>query len=640
MHSQPRRILKLEPLERRDVPASFGNAWSDPLHLTASFVADGTAVQSDTSQLFSMLQAQSLSGAGQEIILRAIQTWVNVANINVGVVADGGQAFGTAGAAQGDPRFGDIRIGSVSLASNKLSRSHPNDVVAGTWAGDILINDNASFTQGQQAGGYDLYTVFLQEVGHTLGLDNSSSTSSVMFDDFQTARLGLSPQDIGAIQALYGARRADAFDLGGENGSFVTATAFGLYGHSGAASAYRVQVGDVTTASDQDYYQFTAGSSGWMTINLRTAGLSLLTSKLDLFSASMEQLGTQLAFDPLSGDLQLQFFAEAGETYFVRVAANADSYFQVGAYQLSIVPEGTGATEPSGPSPELDAALNEDFSTATPLPLVQQELDDGSSELSYQEAIYSPSDVDFYTFTVQPAQASAPILNVSVMNLDSSNFRPTVTLYDSSYQVVPTRIVTNEDGTYAIQVERTWTAGEQYYLKVEGGASAGPVLTGRYYLAVNFNHNRADIESLVSSTTLTNASPASFGELTLPEDQLVHLDISGNLTNGNGGVRMTITNANGAVVATLTAYGNETVTGKFWLAMGIYQVRYERVTRDGSTPANVTFTSKIKCLGDSIDPFEIDPNAPPLPPTVRPPVVGEPDLAWYYIDLTPPATPT
>src|SRR5262245_46061139 len=106
--SSHRSRLTVVPLECRDVPASFGVPWSDPTHLTLSFAPDGTSAAGVTSDLVAALDTQMPRAEWQGAILRAAQTWAEVAHLNIGVVTDSGDEFGTPGATQGDPRFGDI----------------------------------------------------------------------------------------------------------------------------------------------------------------------------------------------------------------------------------------------------------------------------------------------------------------------------------------------------------------------------------------------------------------------------------------------------------------------------------------------------------------------------------------------------
>src|SRR5262245_59049200 len=133
----------VECLEDRDVPAQFGVPWPDAAHLTVSFARDGTSVEGVSSRLFAALDAQMPRDVWQGAILRAFQTWSEVASISVGVVDDDGQAFGGPGPAQGDPHIGDIRVGGLPMSAEALSVAvPPSAYVSGTLAGDIFINTN------------------------------------------------------------------------------------------------------------------------------------------------------------------------------------------------------------------------------------------------------------------------------------------------------------------------------------------------------------------------------------------------------------------------------------------------------------------------------------------------------------------
>src|SRR6516165_10806930 len=130
--------LNVELLEGRAVPATFGVPWADPSRLSLSFAPDGTAIAAHTSSLFQALNAQQSTATWQKEILQAFQTWAVQANINIGLVSDGGEAFGTPGPAQHDLRFGDIRIGAQAMAPDQLSISVPNDpTLSSSWGGDV-----------------------------------------------------------------------------------------------------------------------------------------------------------------------------------------------------------------------------------------------------------------------------------------------------------------------------------------------------------------------------------------------------------------------------------------------------------------------------------------------------------------------
>src|SRR5436305_7848439 len=104
--SKVRSRLRVEALEGRDVPAATGFPWGNAGHLTLSFATDRTDV---AGQFSSLSTTFANSPDYQREILRAFQTWAVNANINVAVQADSGDPLGTAGARQGDARFGDVR---------------------------------------------------------------------------------------------------------------------------------------------------------------------------------------------------------------------------------------------------------------------------------------------------------------------------------------------------------------------------------------------------------------------------------------------------------------------------------------------------------------------------------------------------
>src|SRR5262249_36314950 len=159
--------------------------------------------------------------AYQTEILRALQAWASVANVNLVVVQDSGAPLGTPGAVQGDPRFGDIRVAAIPLPASTVSTSIPYSPLAGTWAGDMLLNRNAPLG----AGGYDLYTIALHEAGHIFGLDgNLTNPSSPMFEYYTGAKAGLGSAEVSAMPALYGARTPDRFEGWWGNDTLATAT--------------------------------------------------------------------------------------------------------------------------------------------------------------------------------------------------------------------------------------------------------------------------------------------------------------------------------------------------------------------------------------------------------------------------------
>jgi hypothetical protein len=202
----PARATRLEPLEPRlMLYAASGYSWSNP-NISFSFVPDGANVEGYNNTLFSKLNAIAPTAVWQREFARALQTWANVSNLNFHEVSDGGLASGTIGSTQGDARFGDIRLAAHAL-SGPLAYAYYPSGGANTIIGDVFLSTEYTFQVG---GDYHLYSVLLHEVGHSLGLGHASG--SVMNSYYQGIMTGLTADDIAGIQAIYGARRNDAYD--------------------------------------------------------------------------------------------------------------------------------------------------------------------------------------------------------------------------------------------------------------------------------------------------------------------------------------------------------------------------------------------------------------------------------------------
>src|SRR5262249_20863251 len=207
---------------------------------------------------------------------------------------------------QGDPRFGDLRIGAESISNNSVASSVPFGLTAGTWSGDVVLNSNYTFSMGGAGSTYDLFSILLHEAGHTFGVGDNPDVNSPMFKNYLGVRTALAPADIGALQALYGgARRPDAFDQQSPDDSFATAAQLRPF-RDGDARNITINA-DITTSQDVDFYRFrTRDYSGGLTIRLQTSGLSVLTARLSVFDSSQRLVNSVVSFDPLNGDLSIR----------------------------------------------------------------------------------------------------------------------------------------------------------------------------------------------------------------------------------------------------------------------------------------------------------------------------------------------
>src|SRR4051794_9130914 len=243
----------LEGLEGRILLYStLGANWTYPARITYSVVPDGTNIGGTPSVLQQALAAKS---GWQQQIQKAAAAWEAVAGINLVQVPDDGSPIGVAGNQQGDPRFGDIRIGGMAQSSGQLAFAYaPPPFNGGTDAGDIFFNT----TQSWQITGktYDLMTVAIHEFGHALGMGHSAIATAVMYATYTGAKQATTSDDAAGLQSLYGARKPDAFDAAASNNSSTGATDL----TSSITTAVQVTQAnlDVTTSSDVDWYKVTA----------------------------------------------------------------------------------------------------------------------------------------------------------------------------------------------------------------------------------------------------------------------------------------------------------------------------------------------------------------------------------------------
>jgi hypothetical protein len=166
--------------------------------LTYSFMRDGTLLKDGQhSAMYAHMQSLGISvEVWQGEFRRAVAQWDAASPLTFTEVSDDGSPQGTAGLAQGDQRFGDIRIGAGSY-----------EVLAFAWypsrttlSGDIQISTRHPFHVGTP---FDLFSLFLHESGHSVGLRHSSDTTSVMSTTSTRVLTGLSQDDRDGIAAAY-----------------------------------------------------------------------------------------------------------------------------------------------------------------------------------------------------------------------------------------------------------------------------------------------------------------------------------------------------------------------------------------------------------------------------------------------------
>ncbi len=337
-----------EQLESRIVLyAASGNAWANPALVTISFMPDGTSIGGQSSNMFATFNAKfGTAATWQNQILKGAQFWAQQTNLNFAVVSDNGAATGSGTAMQGDPGFGDIRIGGYSFGTSTLAQAYlPPPVNNYSIAGDIQFNTGIAFNIGTT---YDLFTVANHEIGHALGLNHSTTSAACMYATYSSVKTALNADDISGIKAIYSAGAARAIDTydSPSNGTVAAAKVITTSINTTTKTAVIDNL-DLTTTTDLDFYKFVvpAGSSTTLKATVVSSGVSLLSPKIEILSSSGSVLATATAGATSYGTTvtATKTGITAGTTYLVKVSStNATAAFKTGRYSL-VLNMGTGA---------------------------------------------------------------------------------------------------------------------------------------------------------------------------------------------------------------------------------------------------------------------------------------------------------
>lgn len=630
---------QLESFGDRVVPAVFGNPWPTS-NLTLSFAPDGTDVNGHASE-----SAAAFAGIPADVwqreVLRAFQAWAAVANVNVGVVGDGGQVFGTPGSPQGDVRFGDIRIGAVPMADDVAALAAPFDLNAGTRSGDVWFNSSLPFSVGG-ATGNDIFAVALHEAGHVLGVPESTDPASAMYD-VAIPRAGLGADDVAAVRALYGARQADAFDAKHDNGTLKTASPIQVGSGPGSSATANVTA-DITTTSDADVYVYQAGNlrGAGLTATAHVAGYSLLVPRLEILDATGRVIASAVGSQP-GGDVSLHLAGVTeGATYYTRVAGATGDAFGIGGYKLEVRPD--AADGGGGGGPQLlnpDAGTNDTLGRASQLG--QQFTTGSGGQMAYNlsASLNTSSDVDFYQLKTPQISGKQPVtMTVSVWTTPPGGTDPVVDVYDARGQRVASRVFVHDAGAFSLQVTGV-APNAAYYVAVRHAHPGDAAVPGNYFLTVNFSSPPVQLADY-SSATLTASAPVVVGKFTANEDQVLHLvlDATQNPASGVAGARLIVVDAASAVVDSRFVLAGDAASVNLSLRPGEYRFLVGGGTTDGSAFGALRFALRGLTLSDPIGPQPITTTTNPAgtPPPPAPEPVTDP-LAWSPVTVAPPVAP-
>lgn len=643
-----KRQLRLEPLEERSLLATVGAPWPHPRDLTLSFAPDGTAIGLYESSLFATLGRQRAASAWQTEVLRAFQAWTAAADLDIGIVPDTGRPFGVAGLAQGDPRFGDIRLGAFPQ-SGVIANVAPFQPVAGSWSGDLFLN--SSLASELQSSGIDLFSVLLNEAGNAVGLADNDDPESVMYTDYRGQRNALSPADVTAIQELYGGRHPDANEGDAGNDTAVNATP--IYPTLTNGTVQATVEADLHHAADVDYYRVSATAGpGRMTVRLIAAGESLLVGSVDVTRVDGTSLASATAVSPLANNIEVLVpVTQAHGNLLLRVGGAAKSDFAIGRYRLEVSFRSADSVAPAEPAPDApvpggnvllfaqsrsypvlvgfvddEQGQNESTSTATPL----QTPFGYVSQTRYEAigAIRSAEDVDVYRILAPVAGDRRMMVHLDTFDVRLLDFH--IGLYDEHGSLIAESFVPQADGRVALDVA-DMVGGQVYYLRVASG-NAGGSGVGNYVVVADFVH---------SDSQLVELAAGSFATLEQQDAQLWHstrtrlyrFDVRPESAMTQAAVRFEIVTSDGTTLSSVVAPSGVVSTQFMWLPAGSFTFTLRPEVAAAGEFQSISYVLLAAAISDDIGPGLVDPTESLLPGDAdRSGVVDRGDIAAVAAD--------
>ena len=313
--------------DRMQLYSTTGGKWTRPVRVTYSIVPDGTSIGGTPSNLWQTLNRLP---DWQEQIETAAAIWEAVANINLVQVPDNGAPIGCSGDQQGDPSFGDVRIGGMNQSLSQLGFAFlPPAYNGGTNAGDIFFNTAQSWqTNGTS---YDLLTVAIHEFGHALGMAHSQIVTACMCANYHGVDESLASDDVAGIQSIYGTPPPT-----GSNTSHNTALNITSYINGNGQIAMSNQA--IVTNVDTNWYQLTvpASTTGNMVVTMQSSKLSSLIPKVTVYNGNLQ--GAVVATGSTYGATVSVTISGVtpGQTWYIKAMAAVSGAGNIGSYGLLV----------------------------------------------------------------------------------------------------------------------------------------------------------------------------------------------------------------------------------------------------------------------------------------------------------------
>ncbi len=623
---------------KRDDSTYFGiGPWDRGDQLTISFADDGTKILNQESKLYEsfgwMLNAEQL----QARVIRAFQVWARTTNLNVGQVDDSGVEFGVAGLRQNDVRFGDIRIGAIDMAPDVFAVAIPADeLAAGTWAGEVVFNSAADFTDS-----WHFYQVALHEAGHVLGLEHSDDIAPPMHPHGSSMRI--TTQDVTNLRSLYGIRGLDVYDEElKNNNSFADASSFDFHGDAEDGEAPLVAFGDIKYLDD-DFFRIDlpSGYVGRLTFRVQTQGLSVLAPTVTVFDDNGGVLRHRQSNSETGDSIVLSMpETEEGGRYYVRVKGSESGIFGLGSYAIGAVLGDavtigwqraedlimTGLYSLDEQEDFQDALLNDgafinddqstddDFFDAQILDTTNGFAE--QSHYSAQASLANSTDQDFYRVkTINHGVGDRTNMNIVLDTVERNGLIPDVQVFDRNFNLVRTAILINSNGQLSVQA-RSIEIDRDYYIRVVANDASPAFIEGNYRLDIDFAESGVSFQRFAAGT-LTVEDSLQEHTLHVAQSQILHINLLSkrNVDVPNAIIWLTVYDESGKVkFRSATRPGETRSANSVLFTPGSYAIKTELVLPDGIVSnSGFTYLVRGRDISDPQGPKLLDPTDSPFP---------------------------
>lgn len=599
--------------------------------ITVSLVPDGTLVGQIPSRLKTRIANRIGGDAALRLqVARACQRWASPTNLNFWLVNDSGAPLGTRGLPRQDVRFGDVRIAAIPLPNGVRGVAFARDnVLAGTWAGDIILNSNYNFSE------QSILQVLMHELGHVLGFDHVQGVSSVL--NPTNARTTLADIDLSRLRARYGARDLDTYDQGRGNGSLSRASTLRM-GYTNKGTLPVLAFGDLGTATDSDYFSFRADSklTGRLNFQLRTLNNSLAAARIQvldkdgrlILQATTSWQGTGIArislpVNQLTGTCYVRVLSQGGEFaigsyalvayYSSTLETPASLITETASWNYSHLSQGDARyLFRDGPENFFFADDNHtDDTLATAMPLDPLDLPVTANLHRIDASIADAIDRDFYLFDV-PREFDGLPLTISIHSRDAGLLIPDLVLTTDDGLDLPFTRLTNGNGLQVIQLDQAPSGG--YAVSVSRSPSAAaPFQTGNYTLEIRSDRDAVVLTSYGLGEAVEGTS--EHHTLRIARAQMFHFALEGfsDTANQNAVLYASLYNEDGVRVYRVATRANEFRSSQsVLLTPGNYVLRVEVVTPSGSSQ-RIAYQFWGSPDADNEGPTILDPTLSPFP---------------------------